>query len=402
MENLVVAVDLGSTKVVAVAAEPTEKGSVRIKGSTSVPCKGAKKGMIIDADEASRAIYQSLHSIQQQIGRDVDQVVLAVSGQHIEGSNGHGLKPIVPRSRQITYQDVLEVVNHSRSVTLPSDREQIQAIPREFRIDGNKDIKQPIGMNGAKLEVLTYLVSGATSTLQSLEKVVTMAGKQVEQMLLRSLCSGIAVLTQSEIDQGAVVVDIGSTLTEVAVFVNGSIAFSATLPVGGSHISSDIAQLLKTTPKEAERLKVEAGNAYAAGVSTTDSVSIMQIGQEIARPLQKKMLAEIIESRAREIAKLVFAAIEASGHSSVLTGGVVLTGGGSLLPGMDRLFDENMKHLRVRLGRPTAGTKSFEPGFAAAVGAARFAIQCFDEIQPAAGAKDWKDRVRSLFSVLRP
>ncbi len=401
MDSIVVAVDIGSTKVTAIAAEPTERGAVRIKGTAVMPTNGSRRGVIVDAEDASRAVYQALHSLQQHLGQEVDQVVLTVSGAHVEGSNGRGLKPIVPRSRQITYQDVLEVVNHSRSVAVAPDREQFQAIPREFRIDGQKDIKQPIGLNGAKLEVLTYLVSGNTVALQSVEKAVTMAGKRVEQMLLRSLCSGIAVLSQSEIEHGAAVVDVGAAMTEVAVFVNGSIAFSATLPVGSGHITSDISKLLKTTLEEADRLKLESGCAYAANVSPNDTVNVTQVDQSVARPMQRKMLAEIIESRTREIAKLVASALESSGHSSVLPGGVVLTGGGSLLPEIDRVFDENLKHLKIRLGKPTVSTKAYDPGFAAAIGAARFAIQCYDEIQPASGPKDWKDRVRSLFSVLR-
>ena len=357
----------------------------------------------MDLDETSRAIYQAVHQVQQEIKEDIDLLIVGISGPHIEGVTGRGLKPIVPRSRQITHQDVLEVVNHSRSIMLPPDREQIQAIPREFRVDGQRDVKQPIGMSGAKLEVTTYIVTGETIAMQQIERTVTMAGKTVEQMILRSLGSGIGVLTQEEIDMGAAVVDIGAGSSDLAIFINGSIAYSASMPIGSGHVTSDISKLIKTSIEEAERLKIEGGSAYAKAVPAHETVSVHQLGQDQARPMQRTVLAEIIESRMRELAVMVRQHIDKSGFSAVLPGGVVLTGGGSQLPGTDRLFDETLKHIRVRLGRPMmAPGKPLDPGMAASVGLAQFAIQCFDEIAPASGPKDWKDRVRSLFSMLRP
>lgn len=402
-DDLAVVLDIGNSKVACLAAVPNGTHGFTVLAAASVACRGVKRGGVVDLDETSRAIYQVVHQVQQTLKEDVGELIVGISGPSIEGVTGRGLKQIVPRSRQITHQDVLEVVNHSRSIMLPPDREQIQAIPREFRVDGQRDVKQPIGMSGGKLEVTTYIVTGQTSAMQNLERTVTMAGKAVEQMVLRPLGSGIGVLTQEEIDMGAAVVDIGAGMADVAVFVNGSIAYSANLPIGSQHVTSDISKLIKTSLEEAERLKIEAGSAYAKAVPAHETVMVLQLGQDQARSMQRAVLAEIIESRMRELAVMVRQHLEKSGFSAVLPGGVVLTGGGSLLPGTDRVFDETLKHIHVRVGRPMMGpNKPLDPGMAAALGLAQFAIQCFDEIAPASGAKDWKDKVRSLFSMLRP
>lgn len=401
-EDLAVVLDIGTSKVACLAADASGPNGFTVLAVAAVPCHGVVRGAITDADAVSRAIYQAVHQVQQDLREDVEDLIVTISGPGIEGQTGRGLKQIVPRARQITNQDVLEVVNHSRAMAPPADKEQIQAIPREFRVDGQRDVKRPVGMTGAKLEAITYLVLGQTVTLNSIEKVVEMAGKRVEQMVLRPLGSGIGVLTPDEIESGSAVVDIGESMTELAIFVGGSIAFSGTIPIGSGHVTRDISKLLKTSIEEAERLKVESGAAFAREVPAHETVTVIQEGQSQARPMQRSVLSEIIESRMREIANLVRQQFDQSGLGSVLPGGVTITGGGAMIPGADRLFDETIKHLRFRIA-PTikVGGKSIDPRFSASLGAARFAIQCFDEIAPAAGPKDWKERVRSLFSVLR-
>ncbi|MBI3721017.1 MAG: cell division protein FtsA, partial [Fimbriimonas ginsengisoli] len=324
-------------------------------------------------------------------------------GSHLEGVNAQGFVPIYPRSRTITREDVLQVINHSRQVVLPPDREQIEAIPREFRIDGQRGIQRPIGMSGGRLEVVTYLVTGQTTHLQNVEKAVSMAGRQVEQMVLQPLASGLGVLTAEELDLGVVVADVGGGTTDVAVFSGGSIAFSASLPIGGQLVTSDLSKLLKTSPDEAERLKTEAGCALARLVGEKESVTVTQLGQAEARPLQRRVLCEIIESRMREIAKMVWQQIERSGLNGMLPGGIVLTGGGSRLSGSADLFGDVLKNMRVRVGEPDVDGKAHGGySFATAVGLARYALDSFeDELVPASGVTDWKQKIRTLWSVIR-
>lgn len=399
--DLVTVLDLGSTKVTCLAASPLGTDDMKVEAVATTPCKGIRKGLIADIDEAGRAIDAVIRRVQQDLGGEVQDIVVGISGSHLEGVNTQGFKPIVPRGRTITHQDVLEVVNHSRALVLPPDREQIQAVPREFRVDGQRDVRKPIGMSGGKLEVLTYIVTGQTTAIQNIEKAIARSGKKVEQMALQSLASGLGVLAPEELELGSVVVDLGGGTTDVAVFANGSIVYSASIPLGSMHVTSDLSKLLKTTPEEAERLKVESGNAMAKLVSERESVEVQQLGQLVARPMQRRVLCEIIESRMREIATMVGQQIEKSGLKAVLPGGVVLTGGGAWMQGTDKLFDDTLKHLRVRVAEPDLGG-SFprQPGLATAMGLARFSIQCQDDIMPASGGAGWKERVRGLFGML--
>jgi len=399
--DLVTVLDLGSTKVTAVAATADGPDGIQVQSVATLPCKGMRRGVLADLEETTSAVDAVMRRVQQDVGHDVTSIIVGISGTHTEGMNAQGFKPIVPRSRLITHQDVMEVINHSRALVLPPDREQIQALPREFKVDGQRDVKKPIGMSGGKLEVVTYIVTGQTTAIQNIEKAIQRGGRRVDQMVLQSLASGIGVLTPEEMDLGTVVVDIGGGTTDVAVFANGSIVYSATLPVASALVTSDLSKLLKTSPEEAERLKLESGHAMAKLVPERDSVEVMQIGQTVARPLQRRVLCEIIESRMRELAVMVRQHVEKSGLVGMLPGGLVLTGGGAQLPGTDKLFDEVLKHMRVRVAEPELGAKfPRQPGLATAIGLARFGIQCYDELAPATGSQGWKERVRSLFSML--
>jgi cell division protein FtsA len=284
------------------------------------------------------------------------------------------------------------------------DREQIQALPREFRIDGQRGIKRPIGMNGSKLEVVTYIVTGQSTHIQNIEKAVAMAGRRVEQMVIQPLASGLGVLNEEERDLGTAVVDIGGGTTDIGVFTGGSIAFSATVPVAGLLVTSDLSKLLKTSPEEAERLKLESGNAVPKLVSDEDSVNVMQLGHTQYRPLQRRVLVEIIESRMRELAMMVKQQIEKSGMMGMLPGGVVLTGGGSLLPGTEKLFSDILKNSRVRVAVPHLdGPHSptiNQAGMATIAGLARFGVEFADDELAPAQSGNWKDRIRTFWTSL--
>jgi cell division protein FtsA len=399
--DLVTVLDLGSTKVTCLTAIPEGEDDMKVLALATTPCKGLKRGVVTDLNETADAVENVIRQVQSDLRQDVDSLIVGIAGAHIEGMNAQGFKPIVPRGRVINHQDVMEVLNHSRSIVLQPDREQIQALPREFRVDGQRDVRKPIGMSGGKLEVITYIATGQSTAIQNIEQAVARAGKRIEQMVVKPLASGLGVLTPEELELGTVVVDIGGGTTDIAVFVNGSIAYAASVPVGALSVTSDISKLLRTSPEEAERLKLESGSALSRLVSESDSVEVAQIGQLQVRPMQRRVLCEIIESRMREIATMVWQQIEKSGMAALLPGGVVLTGGGAWMLGTDKLFDETLKHMRVRVAEPDLGTGfPRQPGLATSIGLARFAIQCKDEITPATGPSAWKDRVRGLFGML--
>ncbi len=402
--ELVAVLDIGSSKVACLAAMDDGEGGFDLQGLAVAECKGVKRGVVTDLEETSRAIDAAVRRVEQQIDQKIDTIVATISGSHLEGHNAMGLVPIYPRSRQISREDVLQVINHSRQFMIPPDREMIQALPREFKIDGQRGIQRPIGMNGGKLEVTTYIVTGQTTHIQNIEKAVAMTGRKVDQMLVASLASGLGVLTPDEIELGAAVVDIGEGTADIGVFQGGSISYSASIPIGSGLVTSDISKLLRTSPEEAERLKVFQAMATSAGVNENESVEITQLGHPEPRALQRKVLCEITESRMRELAVMVRQQIEKSGLYAVLPGGVVLTGGGSLLAGTDKLFADVLKHLRVRRAEPKLygghGMDTDRAGLAASAGAARFALQCFeDELGPVSGG-GIKATIRSIFSLI--
>jgi len=402
--ELVTVLDLGSTKAVCLAAHPTESGAIEVVAMAQTPCKGLKRGVVADLDETSQAVAEVTRKVESALGEPLGDVFVSIGGAHVEGVNSQGFVPITPSTKPISTDDVLRVVNHSRQLMMPPDREQIQAIPREFRVNGQRNIARPVGMSGSKLEVMTYIVTGHSPNIQNLERALQMADRNVAAMVLMPLASGLGVLTKQDLELGCVVVDIGGGTTDVAVFSGGSIAYHACIPIGGQLVTSDLSKLLKCSPEEAERLKIKYGSAFARTVPEADGIDVQQIGQEHARPMQRRVFSEIIESRMRELAVMVRQQIEKSGLFGVLPGGVVLAGGGSVLPATDALFEEVFQHLRVRKGTPKVEGQLkhtiARPELATAVGLARFAMEHpDDDLSPGMDEAGWKQRVRSLWTL---
>lgn len=396
--------DVGSTKVTCLVAEPAAGDGISVVAVGTAPCAGVKRGTVVDVDATAESISAAIAQVEGKLSTEINDFHVSVNGTHVEGSAARGMVPIMPRTRSITREDVLQVLKHSRQVPVADELEVLHTMPREFVIDGEHGIHQPIGRSGAQLEVSTYVLTGRRESIAPLEQAVGLAGKRISQLIPGPLCSGMGVLSAQDIEFGSACVDIGGGKTDVSVFAEGSLVFSACLPIGSQHVTNDIAHLVRTSSETAEALKVAKGAALAAAVPDSDSVDVLQLGQIEARPMQRRVLCEIIESRMREIANHVRQALERSGERR-FANGIALTGGGSPLPGSAELFQSILDMGPVRTVRPVQSLPAMPvnapsaASFSAAVGLARFAFDSFeDELAPASGG-NWQARVRSLWSM---
>lgn len=405
MKNRIIVLDLGNSKIAALLAERSPEGGISAVSHSCVPSKALKRGSVVDIDELIAAVQRALEELGAEAEECMSDIVVGIGGPEVYASDAKGLHPIVPKSRLINSDDLLQVLNHSRRQMLPPDREEIQAIPKGYSVDGQKGITRPIGMSASRLEVDTYLVTAPRSLLQNVERAVHLAGGKVTQFVPRGLASGLAVLSPEEMEAGTAVVDIGSGASEVAVFSGGSIVWSTTVPIGSGLVSSDIMKLLKTSPDEAERLKTSFGCAVAGLMPPDEQVGVMQLGQIHERPMQRRVLCEIIESRMRELASFVFQSLEKGGFAGLLPGGIVLTGGGSKMPGVCELFQDVVPGSRARVVMPVfegpdGGDVSL-PEWASAAGIAEFVLNVeSDDLAPVSQTNGLAGKIRTIWTLI--
>ena len=379
-------------------------GELTVAAYAEVPCHGVVKGVVQHVEEVARAIGEVTTKVRSMIGGvGGEEYVVNINGLHLDGTNSPGLVPIVPKGRPISRDDIFQVLNHSRAVLPPADREFLQTIPREFRVDGQKNILRPLGMIGSRLEVVTHVITGKSQHIQSIEKAVTMAGCRVAELVPQPIASALGTLTERQVDEGTVVVDLGAGTTSVAIFSGGAIAYSAVLPVGSEHITSDLSNLLKVSAEEADRLKVKHGCCYAQMLTDEEFVEVHQVGATKVRYLQRKVLAEIIESRVREILVLVRNHIDRSGLRGALPGGIVFVGAGAKLLGVRQLSEQVITNMPAYLGAPVATSKEFGgPEHVAALGLAKFRLGGDEEgyaaVTPIDQIKAGFKNLKSLFA----
>lgn len=399
-DGLICVLDVGTSKVTAIVAE-LESGEVL--DLATAQNRGVQRGVVTDLDETTRAISEAM--MVTRAYPVPPQVIVSVNGSHVEGINSQGFVPIWPPNRAILREDILHVVNHSRQVMPSPDREQIMATPREFRVDGQRGVMRPVGMSGNHLEVLTHLVTGQIAHLHNLERTVEAAGYQVAELVPAPYAAGLALLSPQQREVGTVVVDLGAGTTGVSIFTGNSLAWTSVIPVGGSHVTSDLVKLLKASPEEAERVKCQHARAVVGKVKEDSTVEIRQIGHDEPRHLHRRVLYEIVESRAREIATLVRQQIERSGHYGMLPGGFVLTGGMSQMPGVPQLMAAVLGEASVHLGSPKcagpAGVRASNPEFSVAAGLVAHArLEAEASLEPASGFSSWKERFLTLFQIV--
>lgn len=405
-DRTVALLDLGSFKTVCLIADTDTHGKARVIGFGMAEGRGVMKGAVVNAEEAAHAASEAFAAAETQAARKADRVVAAIGGPTVEGLSTKGFVPIFPKTRAITRDDVLQVINHSRRAAIPEDRTPVLAVPTEFIVDGKGGIASPVGMTGSRLEVATYLATADVSRVRDFERAAGRGGVPLEQLVPMGLASGLGVLNAEQMAKGAAVVDVGSESTNLAVFRHGSIAYSAYVPLGGRSVTKDLATLLNTSPEEAEALKLQHGAGLPDRIEPNETVGILQLGHVERRPLQRRVFCEIIESRMREIASLAAAKLEHGGWTAdELRGGVVLAGGACKLPGSAELFAQVLRASKVSVGVPhlrgpnAASVQS--PEFAVVAGLARFALECCrDELAPAGANGTFGDRIRMFLSLL--
>jgi cell division protein FtsA len=349
-DDVIVGLDIGTTKVCAVAGQATGDG-IEVLGVGVAPSSGIKAGVVVDLDAATHAIAGAADKAQRMSGVEIHSAFVGVTGQHLSSQNCEGVVAVAEPDHEITQDDVARVLEAARLIALPPEREILHTIPRGYSVDGMGGVRSPVGMSGSRLEVQTHIVTGTTTFLTNVEKCVDRAGIGIQAMVLQPLATSEACLTPAEKDLGVVLIDIGGGTTDVAVFVNGSIYHTAVVPVGGIHVTRDIAVGMRTNHNDAERLKLSHGCAVARVIDDADVIDVPSTGDREIRQLPRRVLAEIIEPRMQEIFTLALAAIEDSGHQDLLGAGAVLAGGGSLI---DRAAEcaQGVLGLPVRIGYP--------------------------------------------------
>lgn len=379
--DIVVGLDIGSTRVRTVVAETTDDPEPEIIGCASIACEGLRQGVVVDMDRTADAIRQCVDRAARMAKVDIRSVMVGVSGQHISSLNSRGVLPITNPGREITEEDRLRVIEESKAIVLPPDRRILHCIPRQYAVDGQQGILRPVNMAGSRLEVESHVITAANTFVENVLRCVAQAKLAVESgedgVVFSGLASSEAVLSADERDQGVVMADIGGGVTDVAVFSKGTIYHSAVIPIGGEHVTNDIAVGLRLSHHEADRVKHQEGSAIAAKVAEDAKISVTRIAENHTTVFPKRLLAEIIEPRLDEILGLVKEEVERYGGNLRLPAGLVLTGGGSQLPDSAELAHRIMDW-PVRVGLPVvsgpAQSQVLDPSYSTAVGLVRRAV----------------------------
>lgn len=336
-KDVVVGLDIGTAKVMAVVAEVLPGGELKLAGLGVAPSNGLKRGVVVNIDATVQSIQQALKEAELMADCKIQRVYTGITGSHIRGLNSSGM--VAVKDKEVTPADVARVVETAKAINISSDQRLLLVEPQEFVIDG-QDVKEPIGMSGIRLEAKIHIVTGAQSAAENIIKCVRRCGLEVEQLLLNPLASSQAVLTDDERELGVAVVDIGAGTTDVAIFTGGAIRHTAVIPIAGDLITSDIAMALRTPTKDAEDIKVESGYAKQLLADPESQVEVPGLGDRSPRMLSKQALAGVIEPRVEEIFSLVQQVVRESGYEEVLSSGIVLTGGSSVMPGMVELGED--------------------------------------------------------------
>ncbi len=382
-DHIVVGLDIGTTKICAIVAELTDEGALNIIGVGSSPSRGLRKGVVVNIESTVESIKKAVEEAELMAAVQINSVYTGIAGSHISGENSSGV--VALKGQEVTRRDVERAIETARSVAvLPQDRRVLHVLPREFMVDDQDGIREPLGMSGSRLEVDVHIITGAVTSAQNLIKSVNRAGLDVVDMVLQPLASSEAVLSVEERELGVAMVDIGGGTTDLAIFAEGSIRHTSVLPIGGQHLTTDLAIGLRTPQAEAEKIKVRHGVALAELAKDEETIQVPGVGERLPRTVPRKSVGEIIEPRVEEIFDLVRREIARAGYEGILAAGAVITGGTSMLEGMFEAA-ERVLDLPVRRGIPAGvgGLRDIvsNPMYATGVGLILYAHGHADELE---------------------
>ena len=347
-KDLVVGLDIGTSKIMVVVAEVMAGGELKLAGLGSAASNGLKRGVVVNIDTTVQSIQQALREAELMADCKIGRVFTGITGSHIRGINSSGM--VAVKGKEVTQADVTRVIETAKTINISTDQRLLLVEPQEFIIDG-QSVREPIGMSGLRLEAKVHIVTGAQSAAENIIKCVRRCGLEVDQLMLNPLASSLSVLTQDERELGVAMVDIGAGTTDIAIFSGGAIRHTAVIPIAGDLITSDIAMALRTPTKDAEDIKVESGCAKQLLADPSSQVEVPGLGDREPRMLSRQALAGVIEPRVEEIFLLVQQVIRESGYEEMLSSGIVITGGSSVMPGMIEL-GEDIFLKPVRRGQP--------------------------------------------------
>jgi cell division protein FtsA len=369
MEELIVGLDIGTSKICAVVGEVRPDGMVDIIGMGSHPSIGLRKGVVINIENTVNSIKEAVEEAETMAGCEISSVYAGIAGGHIKGFNSHGV--IALKNREVGSRDIERVIDAARAVAIPMDREVIHTLPQEFIVDDQGGITDPSGMSGVRLEVKIHIVTGAVTSAQNIIKCANRAGLDVYDIVLESLASSEAILIDEEKNLGVALVDFGGGTTDLAIFSQNSIKHTSVLTLGGDNLSNDIAIGVRTPFKEAEKIKIKYGCGLTSLIGKDETIKVPSVGSREPRTVSRQLLGEILEPRVEEIFSLIHYEMVRSGYDDLVTSGVVITGGSSLLPGVPEIV-EQVFNMPARIGYPSniGGLKEIvnSPMYATAVG----------------------------------
>lgn len=351
-EHIIAALDIGSTKVEALIAEVAPPGSPRIVGVGRSRSNGLRRGMVVDLEKTTRSVQAALSEAEMMAGCSVATVTVAIAGEHIRSINSRGVVAVTGNGGEISALDIERVIDAARALPIPQDREVIHVLPMEYVIDDQPGIKRPEGMYGSRLEAEVLIVTGAMTAVRNVHKCVQNAGYEIADLVLESVACGRVLLNAAERESGVAIVNLGGGITDVAIFLEDALRFTIALAVGGKNVTSDLAIGLRTPVDDAEQIKINYGSVHTAESERVTPITVPSVGDRPPREVAPELVASIIEPRMEELFEVTLRELKKTPYFELLTSGIILTGGGSLLPGIvdlaERIFD-----LPVRIGRPS-------------------------------------------------
>jgi len=347
--KLIVGLDIGTSKVVAIVGEVTSQGNIKVVGVGSHPSRGMKKGVVVNIESTVQSIQRAIEEAELMAGCQIHSVYAGIAGSHIRSMNSHGIVAI--KDREVVQTDIERVLDAAKAVAIPADQRILHVLPQEYVIDMQEGIKEPIGMAGVRLEAKVHMVSGALNAAQNIEKCVQRCGLEIDDIILEQLASSYAVLTDDEKELGVCMVDIGGGTTDIAIFTEGAIRHTGVIPIAGDQVTNDIAMALRTPTQHAEEIKIKYACALTQLAGADELIKVPSVGERAPRNLSRQALAEVVEPRYEELFTLIQAELRRSGYEDMIAAGIVLTGGTSMMEGVVELAEE-IFHVPVRLAKP--------------------------------------------------